>query len=194
MPTEHWWTCRNLWCDYCFDAAGFASFCRFVDDELRGTLREHLAYVMCVAPSRQPSLALDMRPRTDRRCFSLGLFYSVPSGDECAVANVQQIHARALEVCVDLGGRPYLHGCSGGRHGLSGEQARALYGSAYDRLAHARARVDPHGILNPNGVAAASATPRATGHDAADTPRNAALGGTTAGGTLPEGQGKGLTP
>ncbi len=190
MPTEHWWTCRNLWCDYCFDATGFAAFCRFVDDELRGTLREHLAYVMCVAPSRQPALALDMRPRADRRCFSLGLFYSVPSTDEGAVANVQRIHARALEVCIELGGRPYLYGVSGGRDGLSGEQARALYGSAYDRLAHARARVDPHGILNPNGVAAVGTTPGVTGSDVAD----ARLRGATARETPPEGHREGITP
>jgi FAD/FMN-containing dehydrogenase len=175
MPTEHWWTCANLWCDYCFDAAGFASFCSFIDEELRDTLVGHLAYVMCVAPrQRQPTLALDMRPRDDRRCFSLGLFYSVPREDERAVARVQQYQARALEVCVELGGRPYLHGCWGGRDGLSGKQARALYGSGYERIARARARVDARGILNPNGVADGVTHP-APGTDSAATPGHASL-------------------
>ncbi len=162
MPGARWWRGRNLWCDYCFDAAGFASFCGFVDDELWDGLRGHLAYALCIAPARCPPLALDLRPRTDRRLFSLGLFYSMQPDDEIGIANAERSQARALEVCVALGGRPYLHGCWGGRDGLSFERARSLFGAGHERLSAWRARLDPCAILNPHGLSAAHAASGAT--------------------------------
>jgi len=149
MPLGYWGTCRNLWCDYCFEAPAFLRFAAFVDAQLRGTLFGHLAYALSIAPRQGVPLALDMRPSATRQLFSLGLFYSVPAEDAAAVAQGLSCHQRALEACVALGGRPYLHGLWAGPHGLGAEQLRRIYGHTYQRLRSVRGRVDPAGILNP---------------------------------------------
>jgi FAD/FMN-containing dehydrogenase len=149
MPLEYWWSCRNYWSDYCFDAAGFVAFVDFVDRALWEGLRGHLAYVMCVAPPRLAPLALDMRRWSDRRQFTVGLFYSVPATDLVASKAAQQSQRHALDRCLELGGRPYLYGCAGGCDGLNSRALSLIYGSSFERLARIRAQVDPRGILNP---------------------------------------------
>jgi FAD/FMN-containing dehydrogenase len=152
MPLEYWSGCRNSWCDYCFDAAGFRTFCELVDARLAPDLLGHLAYVMAMAPPRGAPFALDMRRASERRLFSLGLFFAVPRADTRALARVDEMHRQALEACVALGGRPYLHGIWGGRQGLSSERLAELYGDSYRSLRRTRARLDPGGILNPNAL------------------------------------------
>jgi FAD/FMN-containing dehydrogenase len=152
MPLDHFGRCRNLWCDYAFDSVGFSRFCDFVDDELARDLPSHLAYVMSLAPRAGVSLALDMRPRSDTRSFSFGLFYSVPEGDAAGVARAAEAQRRALAVCSDLGGRPYLYGFWGGVGGLSMTQLSSFFPEGYPRLLRVRAEVDPHRILNPNSI------------------------------------------
>jgi hypothetical protein len=77
---------------------------------------------------------------------------------------------------------------------LSGEQARALYGSGYERLGRARARVDSRGILNPNGVADGTPPAASSGAAHADLPVGAsppeapAFSLRSPGGTSPPGQ------
>jgi cytokinin dehydrogenase len=153
MPVQYWWGCRNIWCDYCLDAEGFSNFARFADEHLWHVLRGHLAYVMCIAPRASAPYALDMRPKQDRRFFSLGLFFSVPGQNASDVQDALLVHRRALKLCIQLGGRPYLYGCWGGRYGLEPETLAMLYGSGYERLRRVRARVDPDGVLNPNALA-----------------------------------------
>jgi FAD/FMN-containing dehydrogenase len=149
MPIVHWRTLRNLWCDYCLDAPGFARFARFVDEEVSPILPGHLAYVLCVAPRRGEPLALDMRPPSNQRLFTLGLFFGVPRAATDAIARLEAVHRRALELCLELGGRPYLHGLWGGRGGLSKERLSTIYGDTYRTLHRVRDRVDPLGILSP---------------------------------------------
>jgi FAD/FMN-containing dehydrogenase len=149
MPLEHWRSCRNLWCDYCFDAEAFPRFAAFVDATLGASIREHLAYVMSIAPRRGVPFALDMRPPSDRQLYSVGLFYSVPGDDHAGVRRAREYHVLALEACLALGGRPYLHGLWGGASGLSSAQLKSVYGSTYERLGRVRRRVDPSAILNP---------------------------------------------
>jgi FAD/FMN-containing dehydrogenase len=152
MPLSYWSMCRNSWCDYCFDAVGFSKFCEFVDANLAPDLGGHLAYVMCVAPPRGAPFALDMRRASETRLFSLGLFYAVPKADAGRFVAVREMHRRALEACVGLGGRPYLHGIWGGRQGLSSEKLSELYADSYLLLRRTRDGVDPGGILNPNAI------------------------------------------
>jgi hypothetical protein len=77
---------------------------------------------------------------------------------------------------------------------LSSEQARALYGSGYERLGRARARVDLRGILNPNGVADVAPPAASSGAAHADIPLDAsqpvapAFSLRSTGGTSPPGQ------
>lgn len=148
MPLERWRSCRNLWCDYCFDAEAFLRFAAFVDATLGTSIREHLAYVMSIAPRRGVPLALDMRPSSDRHVYSIGLFYSVPGDDAPAVRRARECHVLALDACIALGGRPYLYGLWGGAGGLAAAQLKAIYGSTYERLSRVRRRVDPLAILN----------------------------------------------
>lgn len=148
MPLEYWRTCRNLWCDYCFTGTGFAQFAAFVDSELSASIRGHLAYVMSIAPRRGEPFALDMRPASNEQLYSIGLFYSVPREDAVGVSRAKECHVRALDECMRLGGRPYLHGLWGGVSGLSRSQLTGLFGGEYERLTRVRSRVDPPGILN----------------------------------------------
>jgi hypothetical protein len=151
MPLEYWWRCRNYWCDYCFDAPGFVAFSEFVDTALLKGLQGHLAYALCVAPTRT-SFALDLRRWRDRRQYTLGLFYSVPVGDNEASDLALQNQRRALERCLELGGRPYLYGCCGGRNGLEQVTLEQVYGAPYLQLKQLRSQFDPLGLMNPNSL------------------------------------------
>ncbi len=147
MPA--WWEeGRNVWCDYCFAGPEFREFARFVDSELRATLEGHLGYVLCSKPKGPVQFALDIRPLGSKRCFTLGLFYSLRQADMEGLARARKAHALALRECLRLGGRPYLHGLWGGEQGLSGGQLQRFFGEGYARLRAERSHVDPQGILN----------------------------------------------
>ena len=154
MPLEYWRSCRNLWCDYCFTGPAFAQFAAFVDSDASSSLRDHLAYVMSIAPRQAEPFALDMRPASSEQLYSIGLFYSVPREDAAGVRRATECHVRALNECMRLGGRPYLHGLWGGAGGLSRSQLAAFFGDEYERLNRVRSRVDPLGILNPFALSA----------------------------------------
>jgi FAD/FMN-containing dehydrogenase len=149
MPSEAWAGCRHVWSDYCFDPDAFLRFARFVDAELSETLTQHLAYVLCIAPRAGEPFALDLRPRSPQRSFSVGLFYSVPSHDRAAIDRARKAHERALCECLSLGGKPYLYGLWGGRDGLPSGELEQIFGSGYARSRAVRERLDPAGILNP---------------------------------------------
>jgi FAD/FMN-containing dehydrogenase len=149
MPLEAWRGCRQLWSDYCFEADAFVRFAQFVDAELAELLTEHLAYVLCIAPRAGEPFALDLRPRSLQRCFSVGLFYSVPSHDRAGLERARRAHERALTECLALGGKPYLYGLWGGRDGLSSVELTRLFGAGYARSRTVREQLDPAGILNP---------------------------------------------
>jgi FAD/FMN-containing dehydrogenase len=149
MPLDAWRGCRHLWSDYCFAPDAFLRFAEYVDAELTDSLTQHLAYVLCIAPRAGEPFALDLRPRSRQRCFSVGLFYSVPSHDLEAVERARRAHAHALSECLSLGGRPYLYGLWGGRDGLSSGELTQIFGAGYARSRAVRERLDPGGILNP---------------------------------------------
>jgi len=152
MPVDAWRGCRHLWSDYCFEGEAFVRFAEFIDRTLSESLREHIAYVLCAAPRVGEPFALDMRPASRQRLFSVGLFYSVPSQSVQAIEHARAAHRRALEQCLALGGRPYLYGLWGGRGGLSSSELQSFFGPSYARLRAARQRLDPAGILNPNAL------------------------------------------
>lgn len=150
MP-PHWSGRRHLWADYCLDVGGFRQFARFVDEELKRQLQEHMGYVLAISnPGR--SYALDPRPHGCRMAFSVGLFFSVDASDTGALASARAAHAAALDVCSSLGGRPYLHGVWGGRSGLSGRAVRATFTDGADALGKLRRRLDPDNLLNRHAL------------------------------------------
>lgn len=151
MPLEYWKTCRNLWCDYFTDAAGFAQFAEFLDQRRRH-LDEHLVYVMSLAPRCGDPLSLDPRPPCKSLLFSVGLFLSVSLDDTAGIDRARGIHREALSLCVEGGGRPYLHGQWGGREGLAPSELSRVFGSSFETLMAERHRADPDGLLNPNAM------------------------------------------
>jgi hypothetical protein len=152
MPVDLWRGCRQLWSDYCFEPGGFSRFARFIDAQLAGSLHLHLAYVLCLAPRNGAPLALDLRPRSAQRSFSVGLFYSVPKEHRSAIEHARQAQQSALAECLALGGKPYLHGLWGGREGLSARELEQIFGPGYSHSRALRERFDPGGILNPHAL------------------------------------------
>jgi hypothetical protein len=152
MPLDYWRQCRNLWCDYCFEAPAFGKFAEFLDTAVAHTLVDHLVYVMCIAPRPGAELSLDMRPRSGNRLFSLGLFYSVLIDDQAGIAMAKAMHQLSLERCLELGGRPYLYGYWGGSNGLSSQLLHATFGAGYQNLLDVRGKVDPLGLLNAGAL------------------------------------------
>jgi FAD/FMN-containing dehydrogenase len=152
MPLDAWQGCRHLWSDYCFEPDAFVRFASWVDAQLAGSLTMHLAYVLCLAPRSGEPLALDLRPRSSRRSFSVGLFFSVAREDREAIERARSAHASALSECLALGGKPYLHGLWGGREGLLASELDRIFGAGYRRARAVRERLDPSGILNPHAL------------------------------------------
>ena len=147
MPLAYWRQCRNLWCDYCLTPKNFLTFAGFIDKHA-SALRNHLGYVLCTAPRHGPPLALDMRPPSNGRLLSLGLFFSVPASDRPGLALARRVHEEALDLCLALGGRPYLHGLWGGAWGMSERSLDRCYGAGYQTLRRVQAQVDPLGVLS----------------------------------------------
>ncbi len=122
----------HVWSDYVFDFEGLARFADHVDLGLSlGLLTSHLSriYLLCLAsPPAGLRSPFDPRPAGSVRSFGIGLYYTLPQGDEAAVDRARFIQDSLLDTCLRFGGRPYL----AGYHRLGPEREAQLYGAALD--------------------------------------------------------------
>jgi hypothetical protein len=119
----------HVWSDYVFDFDALARFAEHVELGMSlGLLMPHLSrvYLLGLAPPpaglRSP---FDPRPPgAGVRGFGIGLYYTLPPGDEPAVRQARSIQDSLLDTCLGLGGRPYRSGY----HRLRPEEEAKLYG------------------------------------------------------------------
>lgn len=122
---------RKIWCDYFFDAAGLAAFESFLAplraaDAFAGCLQN--IYLLAVRRlPRRAAMPLEASGSiVGPVAFGIGLYCMVAPRRIDRVAAVERAMSRCLEMCVRLGGRPYLYGS----HRLSAAMSETLYGQA----------------------------------------------------------------
>ncbi|WIG96760.1 FAD-binding protein [Myxococcus sp. SDU36] len=174
---------KRLWSDYAFEWSAFCSFMEFFQQELQsGEGSEYLAvaYLLTIRPPDDKfSFAFEpVPPSPPKLLYTVGLYYMVPRDRPAAEAQVARQLSKALERCITLGGRPYLHGA----HAISGDQARSLYGGAMDELAELKRRCDPKGVLrnSPFGSVESLALPPQSQEGTRRSPARAAAASTAA--------------
>lgn len=147
---------RKVWADYVLEFENFRTFLeeirQKVDSGHPGYKYLPSIYVLMI---RRPSSAAAngmadtgiLAPTAGAPgtySFGCGLYHMVPESDptslEAAIGECEALTDR----CIELGGRPYLHGVSTMAHTVR----RKLYGASYDRLQALRTELDPEGLFN----------------------------------------------
>jgi FAD/FMN-containing dehydrogenase len=118
----------RVWADFKLPIASFATFARRTARLAeRGQFR-HLAIRYVLACRAGPPLGT-LAPTDAAAGFyaGMGFYFMVPPGLAGAADAARAAVRMCLDVCLDLGGRPYLYGCCPWRPG----EADALYGASF---------------------------------------------------------------
>ena len=153
----------KVWADYLLDFDDFRALVEEVERRVhnRHPGHRHLASVYVLAVRTEPmsgerrSIVAPLSPTAGGKAthrFGCGLYHMVPHGDQKGLASALAACDELTALCIELGGRPYLHGSIRMSHSLR----RRVYGADYDRLLVLRAKLDPDGLFNAGWFNAAS--------------------------------------
>lgn len=141
---------RNYWSDYCFELEGLRAFVKYLESGPRERIAGDncLVRMLCLRRGRV-RWPFDIRSLGSApRLYGIGVYYRVEPGEEAEAEQARAAHRDFLAKCLELGGRPYLYGCSE----LTPELMHQLYGEDYARLRALRGELDPQGLLNRGGL------------------------------------------
>jgi FAD/FMN-containing dehydrogenase len=158
---------HKVWADYLLDYEAFVTFVTELEQRVLDRHPGHVhlpsVYVLAIrtpevgrAGGVAASALSPLTGATGRFRFGCGLYHMVPEQDRAALDAAIDACRELTARCVELGGRPYLHGVPP----ITEQVAATAYGADYAAFWALRRRLDPDGLLNP-GV-----WPRPTpGHD-----------------------------
>ncbi|WP_104818632.1 hypothetical protein [Kitasatospora sp. MMS16-BH015] len=131
-------THANLWADYVLDEAGLPAFTAALEKLIAepGLAQSLVSLYFLVVQRPGPAAPFALAPVLDAPVqYGIGVFASAPVADEELVSATRRAQRRLLEVCAEVGGRPYLYGA----HALDRELLHAFYGTpALERLEELR--------------------------------------------------------
>ena len=115
----------RVWADYKVPVSAFGTFARRIQALERSSDFEHLAvrYVLASAAGRSHGT---LAPTDQGEGFyaGMGLYFMVPERAPGGVERARRGQRRALDLCLELGGRPYLYGYAP----LTDDEWQQLYG------------------------------------------------------------------
>jgi len=148
---------RKVWADYLLDYPQVCEFMATVERRTKGGHPGHRylpsAYLLMI---RIPSITSAphgfvagsaLSPTagaTGAYRFGCGLYHMVPKNDAAGVAASIEACEELVARCIELGGRPYLHGVAS----MSESVRRRVYGDDYESLLRLRRQYDPAGVFN----------------------------------------------
>jgi FAD/FMN-containing dehydrogenase len=158
---------HRVWGDYVMDYSGFREFMAEVWTKVaaRAPGFHHLPWVYLLI-LRAPSTGVGRNGAsvfsptvgaTGTHRFGCGFYNMVPKDQPRAAKETFQACLEMSRRCIELGGRPYLHGVAS----LPEAVRRRLYGESYNRLRALRNTLDPDGLFNPNWFATDAEASRA---------------------------------
>ncbi|MGY3204786.1 FAD-binding protein [Streptomyces sp. TE5632] len=121
-------THANLWADYVLDEAGLERFAATLEGLIsEPPLTETLISLYFLVVRRpEPAIPFVFAPVLDAPVqYGIGVFASAASSDSRAVSETRQVQRQLLEICAEVGGRPYLYGA----HTLDEELLQTFYGA-----------------------------------------------------------------
>ncbi|MCY4461675.1 MAG: FAD-binding oxidoreductase [Albidovulum sp.] len=138
----------RVWADYAFEYSNFRRFLLFVA-ALRfkgvfGSFLDRIYILACRRPETPTAFPFEVcgtRPPPVK--FGVGLYNTVPRGNERALNQVTRAMEICLGKCLELEGRPYLYGW----HELDAVKIKNLYGPDYDRFLELKRQQDPNNII-----------------------------------------------
>ena len=139
--------CR-VWADYAFDYLNFRRFLLFVA-ALRykgvfGSFLDRIYILACRRPKTPTAFPFEVCGALPPPIkFGVGLYNTVPRGNERALNQVTRAMEICLDKCLELEGRPYLYGW----HELDAFKMQNLYGPDYDRFLELKRQHDPNNII-----------------------------------------------
>lgn len=127
----------RLWTDYVVPAAQFAPMLAAVEEQRHRAPLNRVLTMLYILIVRRPHGATPFAfAPVDTAPVSIGVgLYTTVERDPAAIAATRRTFRCLLELCCELGGRPYLYGVSD----LGGALAQQLYGADLNRLAQLRA-------------------------------------------------------
>ena len=138
----------RIWADYAFDYSNFRRFLLFVA-ALRfkgvfGNFLDRIYILACGRPETPTPFPLEICGALPPPIkFGVGLYNTVPQGDQRALNQVTRAMKICLDKCMELQGRPYLYGW----HELDATRMQKLYGPDYDRFLELKRQHDPNNII-----------------------------------------------
>lgn len=148
---------RKVWADYLLDYPQFCEFMAEIERRVRGGHPGHRylpsVYVLVIRIPSPASAhegfiaasALSPTGGATGACrFGCGLYHMVPENDAAGVAAAIEACEELTLRCIELGGRPYLHGVAS----MSESTRRQVYGDDYEALLRLRRQHDPDGLFN----------------------------------------------
>jgi FAD/FMN-containing dehydrogenase len=147
---------RKVWADYLLDFPQFCVFMTEIERRLKGGHPGHRylpsVYVLAVRIPASSGAggfagASALAPTAGAAGpyrFGCGLYHMVPEDDEGSLAAAVAACEELVRRCIDLGGRPYLHGVAT----MSEEVRHQVYGEDYRSLLRARRQHDRDGLFN----------------------------------------------
>ncbi len=138
----------RVWADYAFDYANFRRFVLFVA-ALRfkgvfGSFLDRIYILVCRRPETPTAFPFEVCGTLPPPIkFGVGLYNTVPRGNERALSQVTRAMDICLDKCLELEGRPYLYGW----HELDAVKMQKLYGPDYARFLELKRQHDPNNII-----------------------------------------------
>ncbi|RDI54544.1 FAD-binding protein [Nocardia mexicana] len=126
----------RMWADYVVPAGQLAPMLERVEAMTRKSPLAHVPTMLYSLIVRRGtgSTSFAFSP-AGTAPVSIGVgVYTSPDRDSAAIVAVRRVFRELLQLCCELGGRPYLYGVAD----LDGSLADSLYGPELDRLAHLR--------------------------------------------------------
>jgi FAD/FMN-containing dehydrogenase len=148
---------RKVWADYLLDYPQFCDFMAEIERRARGGHPGYRylpsVYVLVIripspasaghgfvgASALSPTAGTSSAYR-----FGCGLYHMVPENDTAGLAAAIAACEERVLRCIELGGRPYLHGVAS----MSDSVRRQVYGDDYESLLRLRREYDPSGLFN----------------------------------------------
>ncbi len=138
----------RIWADYAFDYSNFRRFLLFAaalrSKGVFGSFLDRIYILACrrpEAPTAFPFEVCGALPPPIK--FGVGLYNTVPRGNERALNQVTRAMEICLDKCLELGGKPYLYGW----HELDAVKIQKLYGPDYDRFLELKRQHDSNNII-----------------------------------------------
>ena len=138
----------RVWADYAFDYSNFRRFLLYVSalnfKGFFGSFLDRIYILACRRPETPTPFPFEICGALPPPVkFGVGLYNTVPQGDQRGLDRVTRAMKLCLDKCLELQGKPYLYGW----HELDAAGMQRLYGPDFDRFLELKRQYDPNSII-----------------------------------------------